>query len=317
METASEINPMEREPVSEFPEAIESAAAAREGVEPERALRVPSVPKAEDSDTLEWRGFVRLAVGEVPIRNFYIARLFIPSRARLNILVTNLRVILYGAGGRGVLGRQRLVQELHLDRIIGVEGFIGWGFNLIMLGLGIVFLVVGASPYSGLAPNLSRLATPRLASLWYTLIVLGITLIVLCFRQLFYVYIKPMSVSLDISVTAKRGFGWRGGGSLVYAQKPGRDAAALVRELGAVILDAQNGEGTPEPSFLYPAGMGPNAGLGPENDTPGFDTGDRGEDLPPDFDEFLHEEEPEATRGILRLRRQGDLGSLQRRMTED
>jgi hypothetical protein len=195
--------------------------------------------------------------------------------------VTNLRVILYGVGGRGLFGRTRLVQEVHIDRIIGVESFIGWGLNFLMLFLGGVFLVGGVLPYTNLVPLLSRLATPRLTIVWYGLIFLGVALIIMCFRQLFYVIVKPMAVSLDMAVSARRGFGWKDHRSLVFGQKPGRDAAALVRDLGAVILDAQNGEGTPEPpSFTDP---GPSDGSDSDSGIPGFETGARPGGLPPHF----------------------------------
>ncbi len=206
----------------------------------------------EETEALEWRRYIRLAVGECPLRNFYVARLWVPIRARANILVTNLRVVLYGVGGRGVLGRSRFVQEVHLDKIVGVEGFLGWGFNLLFLVLGALLVVVGLLPFLNLSPVLSHLATPRLNYLWYGLIAIGIALILLCFRHLFYVVVKSMALSNEVSVTARRGFGWSDGPSLQFGLKPGPDVQLIIRELGAVILDAQNGESTPAPRIAYP-----------------------------------------------------------------
>jgi len=202
--------------------------------------------------TLEWRQYVRLAVGEFPLRNFYVDRVWVPVRARANILVTNLRVVMYGAGGRGILGRARFVQEVHLDKVVGVESFLGWGFNLWMLGGGLLLAILGLLPFLNVSPTLSHLATPRLSYLWYGLIVAGLVLMLLCFRHLFYVVVKAMALSAEVSVTARRGFGWSNSPNLQFGQKPGPDAQMLIRELGAIILDAQNGEATPEPPLTYP-----------------------------------------------------------------
>ncbi|HEX9341077.1 MAG TPA: hypothetical protein VF992_07915 [Thermoplasmata archaeon] len=245
--------------------AESETAPASEGLEDEmqRAFAAldeegeptPDVPEDElnpASEVLDWRRFIRLAVGEYPLRNFYVARLWLPYRARANILVTNLRVLMYGVGGRGVLGRSRFVQEVHLDKVVGVESFLGWSFNLLMLGAGMVLLALGLLPYTNLIPAISHLATSRTNFLWYILILLGIMLIVLCFRHLFYVTVKTMALSSEIYVTARRGFGWSNSKSLQFGQKPGPDAHQLIRELGSVILDAQNGEATPQPALSYP-----------------------------------------------------------------
>lgn len=251
----------------------------------------------EDSEPnvgrLEWRRFVRLAIGEYPLRNYYIARLFFPFRSQANILVTNLRVILYTASGRGILGRSRLVHELHLDRVIGVESFIGWQFNLLFLFCGSILLILGVSPYTGLIPELSRFAGPRLSLIWYLLMAFGAMFIILSFRQLFYVIVKPMAVAEDIIVQAKRGLGGFSQRAFVFVQKPGRDARALVRDLGALILDAQNGEGSPPPPPLYPGGSGPTSMPGPDIGMPPFSSDVRGGPLPATvqsaFDAFMND----------------------------
>ncbi len=212
------------------------------------------------SQPLEWRQYIRLAVGEFPLRNFYVARLWFPVRARANILVTNLRVVMYGVGGRGILGRAHFVQSVHLDKVVGVESFLGWGFNFWMLGGGLLLMILGLLPYLNVNHTLSSLATPRLAYLWYALIGVGILLMILSFRRLFYVVVKAMALSAEVSVTARWGFGWSNYPNLQFSQRPGPDAQTLVRELGAIILDAQNGEATPEPPLTYPLRVNP-----PEN----------------------------------------------------
>jgi len=217
-------------------------------------LQAESESETKPADNaLEWRLFVRLGIGEFPIRNFFISRLWLVPPSRANILVTNLRVILYGIGGTGIFGRHRILEEVHLDKVIGLQCFIAWGLNLWMLGGGILMLAAGLLPFLHVTPLFSILDRARFSSLLYALIILGILFILLCFRQLFYVSVKAFGgLAQELTLKAKRGFGWSAGPDFQFGMKPGPDALTLVRELGAVILDAQNGEGTPEPSFSYP-----------------------------------------------------------------
>lgn len=171
------------------------------------------------------RDFINLAKDEVVIREYHALRVIFPFKLDGNICLTNKRAILYGKTESFFgFGSSELANDMHMDVIKGAEIFAESGIHFIWLIVGILIA------FSGL-PFLQRTEG-------FLMFVVGLALIALSILlkdKGFYVNIKGQNLPpLGIGRESYSFFT-----SFLLITQRGRDADALIKELGAMILDIQ------------------------------------------------------------------------------
>ena len=171
------------------------------------------------------RDFINLAKDEVVIREYHAMRVLFPFKLDGNICLTNKRAILYGKTESFLgLGSSQVANDLHMDIIKGSEVFAETGIHYIWLIIGI-FLAI------------TQLGSLQ-STIGFLLFLAGLALIalsVLLKDKGFHVYIKGQD--LPVLGIGRERYSFLT--SFFLLTQRGRDADALIRELGGLILDIQ------------------------------------------------------------------------------
>jgi hypothetical protein len=172
------------------------------------------------------RDFINLAKDEVVIREYHALRIIFPFKLDGNICLTNKRAILYGKTQSFMgFGTSQVANDIHMDVIKGAEIFSESGIHFIWLVIGIILAISG---FTGGMQN-----TPSF------LIFLGglalIALSILLKDKGFYVNIKGQNLPI-LGIGREKYSIFT---NFMMITQRGRDADALIRELGALILDIQ------------------------------------------------------------------------------
>jgi len=172
------------------------------------------------------RDFINLAKDEVVIREYHALKVIFPFSLDGNICLTNKRAILYGKTQSFLgFGTSQIANDIHLDVIKGAEIFSESGIHFVWLILGILIA------YSGLGGGLQNTTS-------FLFFLVGLALIALSILlkdKGFYVNIKGQNLPILGIGREKYSFFT----TFFMITQRGRDADALIRELGALILDIQ------------------------------------------------------------------------------
>jgi len=162
--------------------------------------------------------FITLAEDEHIIKEYEAAKMIAPYKLDVNIALTTKRVVFYGRGNSWFgLGENRLVNEVHINKIIGTNVFNGRSFSLIQLIIGALIALAGLSSISNREPGNGII-----------ILIVGIIIIIYSIKTTFSVEIKAETTT-PISVGKER----------ASITKPAKDSELLVKEIGAMILDIQ------------------------------------------------------------------------------
>ena len=188
--------------------------------------------------------FVNLAKDEKIIKEYEAAKMTSPYKLIVNIALTTKRVMFYGKES-GNINKNQLLDEVHINKVIGTEIFKGRRPNFIQLIIGIIISLFSIGLLIDLSGRASSAATeaswyaasyaPSMEEWFIAIIVLivGIVIIILSIKSEFHIVIKAENTD-SIVVGKERS-------SVI---KPAEDVEALMKELGAMILDIQlHGEG--------------------------------------------------------------------------
>ena len=162
--------------------------------------------------------FIILAEDEHIIKEYEAAKMTAPYKIDVNIALTTKRVVFYGKGTSWFgLGENRLVDEVHINKVIGTNVFNGRTFSLIQLIIGALIALYGLTNLFGRDSGIAIIS-----------LIVGIVIIIFSIKTTFYVEIKAENTS-PISVGKER----------ASITKPDKDSDLLVKEIGAMILDIQ------------------------------------------------------------------------------
>lgn len=165
------------------------------------------------------RDFINLGRDEVIIREYNAVKILAPTKMDGNICLTNKRAILYGKTEAFLgLGTSQIASDIHMDVIKGTEIFAEAGIHFWWVLAGIIAVIFGIT---NLQESINLLIF--LAGL------AAIAFAILRKEKGFKIIIKGQNIDPPLSIGRER---------YSVAQR-GPDAEALIRELGAMILDIQ------------------------------------------------------------------------------
>ena len=177
------------------------------------------------------RNIIAFAQNEQLIREFFAFKMYFPVKAKINLSVTNKRLIVY-SNTQSMLNfeQEALLQQINIDDIRGLELISSKRYNYSILIFGGILFILG----SVLCSLNSNMVFNSL-SLFGTILNLGgLVTILLCFlfpKKVFMMQIKGVTQNLNV-------------GGLIDI-KPvisvGPDIQKIVTELGALIIEIQEG----------------------------------------------------------------------------
>ncbi|WP_321506818.1 hypothetical protein [uncultured Methanoregula sp.] len=182
------------------------------------------------------QNFVGFAQGERLIKEYFGFKMFSPVKARINLSVTSKRVVVYSSVKNFFVQDQAsLFQQIAISEIRGLDIVQGTRYNFILLAGSVVALVAGiaASLAGSLLSTLPVIGSSiqMIGILLCIIGVIGIILFAIRPKKIFRFIIRGQAIDLNVGEFAQA--------------KPvmagGSDFPAMVEELGALIIQIQEG----------------------------------------------------------------------------
>lgn len=171
-----------------------------------------------------------LAENEKVVRQYQCTDIRHPKAAGY-LAVTNKRVIFYGRGSSS-----RVVKEVVLDSVSGIDCFYGMDIRVGRLVFGVILAILGIVLKSGIDDMFyGNRGTPALL-----LTVIGVLLVALSLRKCFYLSIfssKANGSPISIGGQPRNVLG--NGALYTLTSRPTQDTDRMLSELGALIQDLQ------------------------------------------------------------------------------
>jgi|GEM_PF-3066586 len=165
--------------------------------------------------------FIKLATDEILIKEYQALTILQPQKLEGNVALTNKRAIFYTH--KQGLGESQLAMDIHLDQIRGINLLEELRIRWWIVVIGIILSLIGVTKLPGDQFNFF---------LGIILIIIGIIVIVLAFvkrNKTFLLEIKasdipPLSIGRENTLLIR----------------PGPDIDALIRDIGALVLEVQH-----------------------------------------------------------------------------
>lgn len=126
-----------------------------------------------------------LAKDERIIKEYKAAKMISPYKLDVDLSLTNKRVIVFGKGLSWFgLGENRLIGDVHIDKVTGTDVFKGRSFSLLQLIIGALISIFGISMFG----NARDFGNGIIA------LIIGILIIIFSFKSMFFITIKAENI---------------------------------------------------------------------------------------------------------------------------
>lgn len=179
------------------------------------------------------QNFIGFAQQERLIKEYAGFRMYSPIKAKINLSVTNKRLIVYSSVSNFfVLDQGSLFQQIAISEIRGLDVIQAVRYNFTLLAGSVIALVAGLG--AGLAGSAVSQGSsiPLLMGIVFCILgILGILFFALRPNRIFRFIVRGQAIDLNLGELSK--------GSPVI--RSGSDLQGIVEELGALIIQIQDG----------------------------------------------------------------------------